>query len=296
MRLDDPKDHDDFKVTLDAYAGPLDLLLYLVKRDEIDIHNIPIAHITDEYLRHVQLLSKLKVEVAGEFMLMAATLMEIKSRTLLPAPEEEDEEEWEDPCEELVRQLMEYRRYKEMALALDESADERALRFARPGEKIKPAEAEENQPDEDGLIDVSLWDLIEAFGRLLEATGQAVHTIEMTYDDTPQEVVMDRILKRFAPPGQPPREEIKLSELAVGQTLNRGVIVSLVLGILELVKRGAIRAVQHERFGDIYLRLREPEARELHLGGDDESSPEPQPADKPVPDETPAENPDTPPA
>jgi segregation and condensation protein A len=125
-----------YKVELDAFTGPLDLLLYLVRHEEVDIARIPISRIADEYLRYVSLMQKLNIELAGDFLVMAATLMEIKSRTLLPTPPLEDDEEWEDPCQELVLQLMEYRRFKEAAEALTEKAEERDKRFARPGERL----------------------------------------------------------------------------------------------------------------------------------------------------------------
>jgi len=240
---------DDFRVELDAYTGPLDLLLYLVRRDEVDITNLPIARLTDAYLRYLDLLKVLRVDVAGEFLVMAATLMEIKSRSLLPAPPEPEDEDWEDPCEELVRRLMEYRRFKEAAMALGEQADLRARQVARPGEK--PRDAPDSDPDD--LRDVSLWDLLEAFSRLLAATGAPPTAIEVVYDDTPQEEVMRRILTAFdAAPGRPARREVPLEDLAE-RPLDRGVVVSLILAILELVKQGVLRAVQHEPFGKIYL-------------------------------------------
>ena len=233
---------DEYKVELDAYSGPLDLLLYLVRRDEVDIARVSLARIAGEYLRHVELLQTLRVDVAGEFLVVAATLMELKSRALLPAPPELEEEEWEDPCEELLLQLLEYRRFKEAALALDAHAEEHSLRFPRPGERLPEQTPEGEAP----AIEVSLWDLIDAFGRLLEATGQTISEIELTTDETPLEAVAERILRTF----DDGRAEATLADL-LPRPFHRGMLVSLVLALLELVKQGAVRLIQREPFGEI---------------------------------------------
>ena len=123
----------DYRVALDVYHGPVDLLLFLIKRDEIDIYDIPISHITTQYLQYVQLLEKIDPEVVSEFLVLAATLMEIKSRTLLPRPPaSEDDEEIEDPRLELVRQLLEYKRFKDAAHSLGEAAGQRGRSLGIP--------------------------------------------------------------------------------------------------------------------------------------------------------------------
>ena len=122
----------DYRVALDIYNGPLDLLLFLIRRDEIDIYDIPIARITQQYLHYVDLLNQLDPEIVSEFLVLAATLMEIKSRMLLPhPPQEQMDEEIVDPRLELVRQLLEYKTYKDAARSLEEAAAERALRHER---------------------------------------------------------------------------------------------------------------------------------------------------------------------
>lgn len=244
--------NDQFKVELDSFSGPLDLLLYLVRRAEVDIAHIPISRIATEYLNYIDLMAKMNFEVAGDFLVMAATLMEIKSRMLLPSPPPEEEEEWEDPCEELVKQLIEYRRFKEAAVELSERQDEMARRFPRPHIPL-PEEEEEEEKAGGELIDVSLWELLEAFGRLLKATGGGDGSINIVYDDTPQEVVMQRITDRLEEVRKRSGEAMAdLEEIAGGQ-LDRGVLVSMILALLELVKRGRVRAVQKEQFGKIYL-------------------------------------------
>src|ERR671937_303942 len=120
----------DYLVDLDTFRGPLDLLLYLVKRNEVDIRDIPIARVTEQFLEHLRVLELIDVERAGDFLVMAATLMEIKSRMLLPRTEEEGEEE-ADPRLELVRQLIEYKKFKDAALLLEAQAERQSLRLSR---------------------------------------------------------------------------------------------------------------------------------------------------------------------
>src|SRR5262245_3983965 len=121
-----------YRVDLEVYNGPLDLLLFLIRRDEVDIYDIPIARITQQYCTYVRMLERIDPNLAGEFLVMAASLMELKSRTLLPTPPETEEpEDLEDPRMELVRQLLEYKKFKDAARALSEAADQQALRFPR---------------------------------------------------------------------------------------------------------------------------------------------------------------------
>ncbi len=248
---------EQYRVRFEAFAGPLDLLLYLVRKDEVDITQISLAQVASDYLRYVELITSLNMEVAGEFLVIAATLMEIKSRTLLPVPPVAEDEEWEDPCAELVRQLMEYRRFKEAAGDLEDRADERAKKFTRPGEKLQ---SETVAPGEEELRDVSVWDLLEAFGKILEATG-GVKSLDVTVDATPQQVVMDQILVRLdaeAAAGRP--AEITLTQLVKENNASRGRLINLFLSLLELVKEGLLRVMQHEMFGEIYLIRRTPAA------------------------------------
>ena len=148
-------------VKLARFEGPLDLLLHLIKRDEIDIYDIPIAHITQQYLAYIELMRALDLEVAGEFLVMAATLMRIKAKMLLPLPAVGEEEEEGDPREELVQRLIEYRQFKEAAETLKSSEGERRLLFERgmvPGE------------DEAGplpLAPATLFDLLDALNRVM---------------------------------------------------------------------------------------------------------------------------------
>jgi len=158
----------DYKVQLESYSGPLDLLLYLIRRDEIDVYDIPISRVLEQYLEYVRLLEELDPDTAGEFLVMAATLMEIKSRLLLPKPPPESQEadDWLDPRADLVRQLLAYRSFRDAAEGLNRMA---AIRSQRFGRKPPDLADEENQVD---LEDLQIWDLMAVFNKLLAAIGK----------------------------------------------------------------------------------------------------------------------------
>ena len=239
---------DAYRVDLDIYNGPLDLLLYLIRRSEIDIYDIPIARITEQYLSYIDAIRLLDPAVAGDFLVMAATLMEIKSRMLLPTPPPEEDGEPEDPRSELVRQLLEYKRYKDAAAWLAAQADERAERFGRPA----PAGLVHDAPQEQDLKEVELWDLVEAFGRLMRETLAGVPDT-IVDEDVPVQVISEEILDRLQREG-----EVPFSRLFEGQPTRRH-IVAVFLALLELVRLGRVAALQEEPFGEIILRLRGPE-------------------------------------
>ena len=159
----------DYRVALDIYKGPLDLLLYLIRENEVDIYDIPIAAITEQYMQYLELIKMLDPNLAGDFLVMASTLMEIKSRMLLPRPErEEDEADEDDPRIELIRQLMEYKRFKEAAAALAEKREEQLDRFGRGARQSFDEEAPEEESVE--LSEVSIWDILTAFDRVMRET------------------------------------------------------------------------------------------------------------------------------
>lgn len=268
MRLYCPEESmDDYKVDLEVFRGPLDLLLHLVKKNEVDIRDIPIATITDQYLDYLEVLRMIDIEVAGEFLVTASTLMEIKSRMLLPRPElEPDEEDEEDPRLELVRQLMEYKRFKDAADLLGDRARAEADHFPRYSDD-RPATPE--GPEDQPVGDVELWDLLEAFGRLMRATaGRAASNI--VYDDTPITTYMDRLLDRLRDAGQIPFSEL------FDEAPDRGAIIGTFLALLELIKDRKIRAEQPTDHGDIYLALApEPTEADSPAGPADEPSPAP---------------------
>jgi len=159
----------DYRVALDIYKGPLDLLLYLIQESELDIYDIPIATITDQYMKYLGLIQMMDPNIAGDFLVMAATLMEIKSRMLLPQAESAEGEQAEgDPRIELIRQLMEYKKFKEAAAALAERRADQLDRFGRAGRQDFPDAPRE--PDAVEMSEVSIWDLLSAFERMMRET------------------------------------------------------------------------------------------------------------------------------
>jgi len=235
--------NEEYRIDLDVYSGPLDLLLFLIRRDEIDIYDIPIARITEQYVRHLDVLAELNINVAGEFLVMAATLMEIKSRMMAPSPEPmPEDEEQEDPRLELVRQLMEYKRFKEAALALADCAEERAERVPRPGERIADDEARpEGVPQ-----GVTLWGLLEAFSRVLEQTGaRGPHLVVL--DDVPQEQLQQELEAAVRAGGR-----MAFRDAFRGQ-VDRARLIGMFLALLELIRRQIIRVEQQQTFGEISL-------------------------------------------
>jgi segregation and condensation protein A len=231
----------DYQVDLEAFRGPLDLLLYLVKRDEIDIRDIPIARVAEQFRDYLNVLQFIDVEQAGDFLVMAATLMEIKSRMLLPRAEEEEAEE-EDPRLDLVRQLIEYKKFKEAAALLEARADQQSFRLARQPAAPPPGPDPVEQP----LRQAVLWDLVSAFGRLMRETlsQQAEHIV---VDHTPLHVYVEEVIHHL-----PVGRSLPFSALFTTPH-NRGRLVGLFLAVLELIKRGSLAAEQPESFTEIRL-------------------------------------------
>ncbi len=233
-----------FRVDLDVYNGPLDLLLFLIRRDEVDVYDIPIARITGQYVAFVDLIQAMDPNLAGDFLVMAATLMEIKSRTLLPRPAvEEGEEEIIDPRLELVRQLLEYKTYKDAARSLGASAEWQALKYAR-----QPA-LPESDPGEMDVEEVTIWDLLEAFNQLLEQTGRRSATHDVAYDDTPVALHAVDIVDALERSDGSQRFE----EVFGGRSKSE--LIGLFLALLELIRQRRVRAEQDRSFGVIVLHL-----------------------------------------
>ena len=232
----------DYTVELETFRGPLDLLLFLVKHNEVDLYDIPITKILEQFIAYLDALQVIDVEGAGEFLVMAATLMEIKSRLLLPAdgPEQPPEE---DPRFELVKQLIEYKKYKEAAELLEEQARDQMTRVAR-----LPADAPVLDLAQQPLRRVELWDLVSAFGRLMRETA-ALQPRPIVLDETPIHVHMERIVELLRTRGR-----ISFRELFTPPLL-RGRLLGLFLALLELIKGNRIEAEQPEPFGEIWLAL-----------------------------------------
>jgi len=232
----------DYQVDLDIFRGPLDLLLYLVKRQEVDIGEIPIARVAEQFLEYLRVIELIDVERAGDFLVMAATLMEIKSKMLLPRSDDPTQEQV-DPRLELVRQLIEYKKFKDAALLLEAQAERQLSRLARQPLELPTEPALAQQP----LRQVELWDLVSAFGRLMRET-LALQPQQIVADQTPVHVYMESLLRRL-------ESQSPLAFSAVfTPPYSRSRLVGLFLAVLELIKEGQIAAEQAEMFGEIWLR------------------------------------------
>lgn len=238
----------EYRVELDVFNGPLDLLLYLVRRDEIDVQDISVARIAGQYLEYLRLLQSLDPNLAGEFLVMATTLVEIKSRALLPTPPLEPLEENDDPRAALVRQLLEYKRFKDAARSLGRAADDRSKRYVRrPGDVPRDLTGIE-------LEDVQIWDLLSAFGRVMTAIGQGPGFREIRYDDTPIEKFATSIIERID------FEGITRFDQLFSTAAERTEVIGLFLALLELIRQRRVQAKQERIGGTIYLvRLEEVE-------------------------------------
>ncbi len=236
---------DDYRVHLDVYNGPMDLLLYLIRKEEVDVYDIPIARITEQYLEHLELIKALDVNLAGEFVVLAATLMEIKSRMLLPHPPPLEQDGGEDPRMELVRELLEYKKFRDAAEELKARAAEQQLKFPRLARAEPPTEGEPAVP----LKEVELWDVFAAFRKLMKETmGRLPQTI--VYDDIPVSEFMHRLVERMG--GE---SSVRFWELFEGRR-DRMHVVGTFLALLELIRRRVVVAFQEEPFGEILLQLR----------------------------------------
>ena len=232
-----------YKVKLEVFEGPLDLLLYLIKKEEIDIYDIPISIITDQYLEDLELMQLLDLTIAGEVLVMASTLLQIKSRMLLPAPVDgEGNVEEDDPRAELVRRLLDYQRYKEASLLLRERDLLGRETFAR---KFDPPDLVDLAPEE-GPLEMELFQLIDAFRKVLaKMPAAAIHQVAadtISIADRVTEVLAFIIDRKMA-----------LFDELFDERTNREFLVVTFLAILELCKLRMINIVQDERYGSILL-------------------------------------------
>lgn len=230
-----------YRVKLEVFEGPLDLLLHLIKKEELDIYDIPVARITDEYLRYLDLLDSMNLDVAGEYLVMAATLTHIKSRMLLPPAEDETEEPDEDPRADLVHQLVEYQRFREAAIALGERPV-----LARDVFRRDPVVPERDQGEGIRLRDVTVADLLEAFREVMErALRESFH--EIVHEDVSIDECVQVIVRRMEMDGP-----LRFRDLFAGLPSRRRLVATF-LALLELVKRQMIHARQEEDGADILL-------------------------------------------
>ncbi|HEX3601079.1 MAG TPA: segregation/condensation protein A [Lacipirellulaceae bacterium] len=233
----------NFRIELDLFQGPLDLLLYLVRKHELDVVDIPITTVTDQYLEYIAVLELIDVDAVGDFLDVASLLIEMKSRAVLPG-DEEVQTELEDPRQELVRRLLEYKQYRDAASMLEERSREWRERFPRLANDLP---ARQIAPDQQPIQEVELWDLVSAFGRVLKAKNAVPRPESIRYDDTPIHVYMQRIDGRLR------REGRMLFTTFFESSVHKSKLVGMFLAVLELVRHQHARADQQTLFSEIWL-------------------------------------------
>jgi segregation and condensation protein A len=230
-----------YNIKLPVFEGPLDLLLHLIRDNKVDIYDIPISFITSRYLEYIEMMKELNLEIAGEFLVMAATLVHIKSRMLLPPDEDVEPEQMEDPRLALVQRLLEYQAYKDAASILKEREDEALKLFSRNSQE----EEEEGVSPELYLFDVNLFDLMGAFKKVLDSAPPEVRTITretLTVKD--RMVTIVEMIENL--------ESIRFEEVFRESATRTQMIVTF-LALLELLRLGLARAYQEQEFGSIWI-------------------------------------------
>jgi segregation and condensation protein A len=236
---------EPYRIRLEHYYGPLDLLLHLVQVDEVDIFKIPIASIADQYRQYVETLRAHDLEMSGEFVAMTAHLLLLKSRAVVPPePGEQTGEEGEPeeaPLLDLIRKLLEFRRVKELSARVGELMDARRGRWGRP--RLKAA-----APEPEGPLEVELWDLVVAYAQLVERTTLRP-AMEIIYREIPVEQFLEQILRLVTQ-----RAEVRFSEVLGDQRRDRGAVIGSFLALLELMKQQRVSAAQPSEGAEITIR------------------------------------------
>jgi len=237
-----------FRVQLDMFSGPLDLLWYLVRKHELDILDIPIATMTDQYLEMLTVLEQIDVNAVGDFLEVATRLMEIKSKLMLPRHEDvEHEETIEDPRQDMVKRLLEFKKYKDAASMLEERGQQWQQRYAR---RVNDLPATRVDPAEQPIQEVELWDLVSAFSRILRDKS-AAQSAAIRYDDTPIEVTMDQIRQRLIA-----KPRLAFTDL-FEQGMTKSHLVGIFLAILELIRHHQVQVEQEDLFSEIWIVARQ---------------------------------------
>lgn len=246
--------HGPYGIKLELFEGPLDLLLFLIRKDEIDIYDIPIADITRQFLEYVEIIQGLNLELAGDFVVMAATLMRIKSRMLLPADPDAEEEDG-DPREELVRRLLEYQQFKDVAGWLEDQQETFRDVYYR-GASVNVNDMRD-ESEEDGFRPVSMFELLAAFKRAIDSVPQ-VNVHQVAQVEVTSEERMDFVMAALSARGQVP-----FFELIAGA--QRIVVVVTFVAVLELMKELKVMVKQVGSDGEIWVYQRDLSEEELEV-------------------------------
>lgn len=233
-----------YKIHLDNFEGPIDLLLYFIKRDEIDIYDIPISDITKEFIDTIEEWEKLHLHIAGDFIVMASSLMRIKARMLLPRAEIDEEGAIIDPRTELVNQLVEYKRFKDASDMLKNLSNERGSKFSRQIEPLLSKDV--NEIEKDMVLNVSLYDLAKTF-KIAMDSKPVVSSLEMQKEPIKLEQQKEFIYKYFDGDGR-----LRFSSI-LEKLKSRMEVVVTFLAILDLVREGLCIVTQDKVFGDLEL-------------------------------------------
>lgn len=232
----------DLKFNVPNFEGPLELLLNLIRLNEAQITDIPISEITNQFLEFIEMMEVLDFEVAGDFLIMAATLMRIKSKMLLPRTEGDDEEEWEDPRKELVERLLEYKKYKELAIHLGDRLEKHQNTYQRNFALL----SDEYRKGNVSVVDIDLFGLIFAYKKILTKLSsripEEIEGEEFTIEEK-QSFITERLKSK---------KVVKFSEIFI-EAKSKKEIVVIVMAILEMIRGGGMRIQQTELFGEIYM-------------------------------------------
>ena len=235
-----------YPVRLERFEGPLDLLLHLIKKHQVDIYDIPIALITKQYLDYLDMMQEMDLDIAGDFLVMAATLIHIKSRTLLPRPDPTQEDPEEDPREALVRRLLEHQKFKAAAELLHDREIQRSAQWARPDQRLADVVGEPPEPE----VEVDLFSLMAAFRQVLERARNRPQTYlpaEYISIDSRIELLMARLTEG---------EAFGFEELFADVQTKPGIVVTF-LALLEMIRLKLVRVFQQGGFGPIRVYKRE---------------------------------------
>jgi segregation and condensation protein A len=237
---------EDYPVRVSAFEGPLDLLLHLIKKNEVSIYDIPVALITQQYLEYLELMDELNLDIAGEFLVMAATLIHVKSRMLLPRPDPAQEDPEEDPREALMRRLLEHQKYKAAAELLHEREIQRSAQWLRPDGRLADVIGDAPEPE----VDVDLFSLMTAFRHVLERVRHRPQ-VPLPPEQVSIEDRIEQLLARLSE-----TQARGFEELFEDVQTRAGMIVTF-LALLEMIRLKQVRVFQQGNFGPIRVYKRE---------------------------------------
>jgi len=250
---------DAYRIKLDSFEGPLDLLIHLIRKNEVNVYDIPIALVTEQYLSYITLMQELNLDVAGEFLVMASTLIHIKSRMLLPRPDPaQDDQAEEDPREALVRRLLEHQKYKAAAELLHDRETLRSAQFMRPDARVAEAAGEDYEPE----LEVDLFSLLAAFKGVLERASRRPLMV-LPPEEIPIEARIEQLLDRLSE-----TEACGFEDLFADGDGSRGFMIVTFLALLEMIRLKLIRVYQSGGAGAIRVYKRARPADAPHPIGD----------------------------